>query len=208
MLRTLGGLVVAAVLIGAVPVVGAGDRDDPEFAPLFDGRTLDGWAAESTDRFTVRDGLIANDGGTGWLRSEKRYKDFEFRAEFRVVRRGSASGLFFRAASESQKKAPHWPVKGYEIQVVDSDHFGMVFGHGVRPKFDRKGGDVRKVLKRRGDWQSLALEVRGAHAEVTLNGTLVAVCDAIDRPEGHIGLQGENGRFEWRALRIREFPSP
>ena len=69
-------LVVAmALIVGAVCRIEA--ADEPEFTSLFDGKTLRGWVPERTDRFAVKDGVLVNDGGTGWLRSEKSYRDFE-----------------------------------------------------------------------------------------------------------------------------------
>src|SRR5262245_42278694 len=64
--------------IVAVLVTAAGeDKGQADgFIRLFDGKSLDGWAPVSTDRFLVRDGVIVNDGGTGWLRSARPYKDF------------------------------------------------------------------------------------------------------------------------------------
>jgi hypothetical protein len=55
-------------------------------------------------------------------------------------------------------------------------------------------------------WQKVRLKVVGSHAEAALNDVVVTTTDAIRIPEGHIGLQGENGQFEWRDLKIREFP--
>src|SRR4051812_28728167 len=85
-------------------------RPEDSFVPLFDGKSLDGWTAEHTDRFSVRDGVIFNDDGVGWLRSNKAYRDFEFRGEYRILKAGADSGLLFRASAESTPRAPHWPV--------------------------------------------------------------------------------------------------
>ena len=185
-----------------------GAADDPDgFVSLFDGKSLGGWVPMSTDRFSVRDGLIVNDGGTGWLRSAKAYKDFEFRAEYRVVKPGSDSGLFFRATAESTPKAPNWPVKGYQLQVSDADSNLMIFGHGVTVMFDRKTDVLKAVMKGPGEWQTLTLKVVGGRVEATLNGKTVTVSDAATLADGHLGLQGENGQFEWRGLRIKELPA-
>src|SRR5262249_53222309 len=154
----------------------------------------------------ARHGAIVNDGGTGWLRSAKAYKDFELFAEYRVVRKGSDSGLFFRAMAESQPKPPHWPVKGYQLQVIDADNNMMIFGCGTPSQFDRGRKALKKEMRGPGEWQTIRLKVVGSHAEAALNGTTVTVSDAITLPEGYIGLQGENGQFEWRALRIKELP--
>jgi hypothetical protein len=173
---------------------------------LFDGKSLDGWVAVATDHFVVRNGVIANDGGTGWLRGARLYKDFELHADYRVVRPGSDSGLFFRASAESTPRPPNWPVRGYQLQVIDGEGQLMLFGHGTPVKFDRKGDALKAVMKGPGEWQTLVLKVVGSRAEVSLNGTLITVSNEISLSEGHIGLQGKNGQFEWRALSIKELP--
>src|SRR3954466_7492294 len=107
-----GGLVKGL----AIALVGAALADDPKFVSLFDGKSLDGWTPQHTDRFSVRDGVIFGDGGTGWLRSAKVYKDFELHAEYRALKKGVDSGLLFRADAESTPKEPHWPAKGFQLQ--------------------------------------------------------------------------------------------
>jgi hypothetical protein len=200
-----------AVLGAALAWIGAAwwieADDDPPFAGLFDGKTLKGWEPRSTDRFSVRDGAIVNDGGTGWLRSEKSYRDFEFRAEYRVLRPGSDSGVFFRASAESTDKEPHWPARCYQLQVIDGEGLGMLFGHGLAPpRFDRKAEALKAAARDPRQWQAIRLKVVGTRAEVALNEVVITTSEAIQVPEGRIGLQGENGHIEWRALKIREIP--
>lgn len=201
------GLVVlaAAAAIGAASWIEA--ADDPPFTSLFDGKTLKGWMPQHTDRFAVRDGVIVDDGGTGWLRSEKSYRDFEFRAEYRVIRPGSDSGVFFRASGESGDKEPHWPSRCYQLQVIDGEGLGLLLGHGLAPpRFERKAEAIRAAVKDPRQWQRIRLKVVGPRAEVAINDVVIATSEAIQVPEGHIGLQGENGLFEWRELKIREIP--
>ena len=203
-----GGTVLGAALawIGAVCWIEA--ADEPPFRSLFDGRTLSGWVREHTDRFTARDGVIVNDGGTGWLRSEKSYRDFEFLAEYRVIRPGSDSGIFFRASATSADRPPHWPTRCYQLQVIDGDSLGMLFSHGLAPpRFERKADALKAAIRDPRNWQKIRLKVVGPRAEVAVNDVVVTISEAIRSPEGHIGLQGETGHFEWRGLKIREFPA-
>jgi hypothetical protein len=193
-----------SVCIGAAAWIEA--HDEPPFTSLFDGKTLKGWVPQQTDRFFARDGAIVNDGGTGWLRSEKTYRDFEIRAEYRVIRPGSDSGLFFRATAESTDKEPHWPARCYQLQVIDGDGNGMLFGHGLAPpRFERKAEALKAAGKDSGPWQKIRLKVVGARAEVAFNDVVVTTSEAIQAHEGYLGLQGENGHIEWRALQVREF---
>ena len=121
----------------AIVLAGAALADEGGFVSLFDGKTLNGWVPEHTDRFSVRDGLIFDDGGTGWLRSARSYKNFEFEAEYRAIKPGADSGLLFRASAESTPKPPHWPAKGYQLQVIDGNYHRMA---GVCPWWDEVRG--------------------------------------------------------------------
>ena len=195
----------ASVWIGAVSWIEA--DDEPPFTSLFDGKTLKGWVPQHTDRFFARDGAIVNDGGTGWLRSEKSYRDFEFQAEYRVIKPGSDSGIFFRATAESMDKEPHWPARCYQLQVIDGEGNGMLFGHGLAPpRFERKAEALKAAIKDPKQWQKIRLKVVGARAEAAFNDVVVTTSEAIQVPEGYLGLQAEDGHIEWRALKVREFP--
>jgi Domain of Unknown Function (DUF1080) len=200
-----------AVLGAALALIGAECRlagaGDPGFVSLFDGKSLKGWEPQHTDRFHARDGVIVNDGGTGWMRSTRSYRDFEFQAEYRVIKPGSDSGIFFRASAESMPKEPFWSARCYQLQVIDAPSNGMFFGHGLAPpRFERKADALKSASKDAKQWQRIRLKVVGSRAEVALNDVVVTTSEAIQVAEGHIGLQGENGHIEWRALKIREFP--
>jgi hypothetical protein len=194
----------AALLVAAAWVPGAAE---PEFVSLFDGKTLNGWSLEQTDRFLARDGVIVNDGGTGWLRSAKSYKDFEFQAEYRIRKKGSNSGILFRASAESTPKEPHWPARGYQLQIIDADGHFMLFGHGLPPpRFERRVEALRAATREdMQPWRRVRLKVVGSRAEAALNDALITTSEAIQAAGGYIGLQGENGQFEWRGLKVREF---
>ena len=204
MTHRLGGLVAGVAIV----LAGAASADDRDFVSLFDGKSLEGWTPQHTDRFAVRDGVIFGDGGTGWLRSAKVYRDFELHAEYRALKKGADSGILFRADAESTPKEPHWPARGFQLQVIDDESNLMIFGHGTPAKFDRKLDALKAAMKGPGEWQTIVLKVVGTRAEASLNGTLITTSDTIGLPGGHLGLQGENGQFEWRNLKIREISTP
>ncbi len=180
--------------------------EEPKYTSLFDGKGLSGWSLEHTNRFFVREGVIVNEGGTGWLRSARSYKNFEFQAEYRVLKKGSDSGILFRASRESMPREPHWPARCYQLQIIDAEGGCMLFGHGLAPpRFERKTDALKSASKDAKQWQKIRLKVVGTRAEVALNDVVVTTSEAIQVAEGYIGLQGENGHFEWRDLKIREF---
>src|SRR5207302_6818526 len=156
MRRGLAGLGTALAVIGvAWWVPGA---EEPKFTSLFDGKSLAGWSREHTDRYLARDGVILNDAGTGWLRSAKSYKDFEFQAEYRVLKKGSDSGIMFRATAESTPKEPHWPARGYQLQIIDAEGNFMLFGHGLPPpRFERRIDALQTATKEAQQWNRVRL---------------------------------------------------
>ena len=197
--------VIAAAMVSAAWFATA--AEDPKYTSLFDGKTLNGWSREHTDRFFVRDGVIVNEGGTGWLRSVRSYRNFEFKAEYRVVKKGSDSGILFRASADSTPREPHWPARCYQLQIIDSDGNGMLFGHGLSPpRFERRTEALKTAAQTAKPWQTIRLKVMGTRAEIALNDVVITTSETIQPPEGYLGIQGENGQFEWRNLQIREFP--
>jgi len=103
----------------AVGMAGADDKPGAATAPgwvsLFDGKTLDGWAAVplggQKSSWEVKDGLVEGSGGQSMLYSSKGdYKNFRFRAELKINDKGN-SGMYVRSA-----KAASF-TQGYEIQV-------------------------------------------------------------------------------------------
>jgi len=88
---------------GAAPLLFATPQnaDESGFTALFDGRSLDGWSVQDGPEaaFYVNDGAIVVHESAGyptWLRSAKRYENFDFRGEF-FVRGWMNSGIYLHA---------------------------------------------------------------------------------------------------------------
>ncbi|MCI0683648.1 MAG: DUF1080 domain-containing protein [Gemmataceae bacterium] len=184
----------------ASPGGGAGPVE-PGFTPLFNGKDLGGWAIENQGKFSVKDGVIFLDRGDGWLRSDQQYQDFELRLEFRFINKGADSGILFRAGREGK----NWPAKTYQVQTMDNESIAGLYATALtRPNVKRDVGLMRKLRKGAGEWQSYAITVTGARAEIKLNGALVTVADGLTVRPGYLGLKGQGGQLEFKNLRIRE----
>ncbi|MDG3002753.1 3-keto-disaccharide hydrolase [Paludisphaera mucosa] len=200
-------------LLGAIPtvllstVLLLGFDEPPPAAPLFDGKSLEGWVAEHGDGFVVRDEVLTSKPGSGWLRTAKAYKNFQLDLEFRILKEGSEGGLFFRTNPESAPAEPFWPARGYQIPLADGEGRLMLFGHGTNPpRFERKADALKTAAKEPGAWQKLSLKAIGPHVEVSLNDVLVTVADDVDPAGGHLGLYDKTGPYEWKNLTIRVQP--
>src|SRR5437016_9626642 len=105
----LFGIALAArIAAGESP---ASDKPETGFTSLFNGKDLDGWHIMGGGQFSAKDGVILLNKGAGWLRSEKQYKDFELRLEFRFVEKNANSGIFLRANDDKG------PSKAYQVQT-------------------------------------------------------------------------------------------
>ncbi|MGE3777734.1 MAG: family 16 glycoside hydrolase, partial [Pirellulaceae bacterium] len=172
---------------------------EPGFMSLFHGRDLSGWHVMKGGRFSVAHGVIVLDRGGGWLRSDRKYRDFELRLEFRFLDAGANSGIFLRANDHDG------PNRAYQVQTMDGDSIGDLYTRQLaKPTVTRDAERVRQALRPVGQWQSYAIMVAGGHLEVLLNGQQVTVADGLEELEGFVGPQGEGGRLEFRHIRIRE----
>jgi hypothetical protein len=174
------------------------------FTSLFDGKTLKGWLVMNQGQFSVKSGVIFLNGGSGWLRSDKEYQDFELRMDFRFLHKGANSGIFFRASKEGS----NYPAKNYQVQTMDHPSIGSIYSAGrVAPKEKKDADLVKKTLKKPGEWQSYAITVQGGKVEVRLNDRLITVADGLAFTPGYIGIQGEGGQLEIKNIRIKELKS-
>lgn len=192
---------VFALLVGLSRLAAAGDSGAPEgFTPLFDGKSLAGWQMVNTkDNFLVKDGVLVMNKGSGWLASEKAFRDFELRVRYRFVTPGADSGIFIRSAVAGK----NWTNSGYQIQNMDNETLGMVVGMGLKVKAERRPEVVKEAKKPAGEWMDLTIRAIGKNAEVFLNGEKVAWSEDLQRRDGHIGLQAEGGVLEFRRIDLK-----
>jgi hypothetical protein len=201
-------LVGAAIMVALCGELGA---QASGFVALFDG-TLNGWTVVNTDagNFTVSDGVLRVEGPNGWLRSARRYENFTLRVEFRFVTPDADSGIFLRAPGEGEFLRG-WPNNSYQVQMRDPSMpsrfppVGGLFRHGMPPgetTFDP--AVVERAFEGTAVWQAVDVELRGETLVVRLNGTEVLRAAGISRTPGHIGIQGETGVVEYRAIEIRQ----
>ena len=97
--------------------------ETPEFKPLFDGKTLDGWVDVNTspDTWSVKDGaLVCSGTPIGVMRSEKQYENFILSIEWMHLEAGGNSGVFVWSEGEvvRENRLP----SGVEVQMLENDY--------------------------------------------------------------------------------------
>jgi hypothetical protein len=184
------------------------------FTSIFDGKTLNGWTG-STQGYVVENGLlVCLKKGGGVLRTEKIYKDFVFRFEFRNEPGGN-NGVGIRLP----EKGP-FSREGMEIQILDDAHprYAKIQPYQVHGSVYGVVPAKRGYLKPGGEWNREEIWIKGSHIRVTLNGGVIVDADlskikepvdhhdhpGIKRTEGYLGFLGHGSRVEFRNLRVKE----
>lgn len=225
-------LIAAALL--ALPSLA---EDEKGFTPLFNGTDLTGWrVVNGKADFTVENGEIVGRGKNlsqnSFLRSEKTYRDFDFRFEFKFDDLSGNSGMMFRA---QQGDGGTGRVFGYQCEhcntkerawtagIFDESRRGWLAPYrddknkgysaeekaaheAARKEFTKK---VQSVMKW-DDWNSIRIHAQGRRIQIWLNG--VQTVDFTDEgeeftPEGFFGMQvhaGKTCNVRWRNIRIKE----
>jgi hypothetical protein len=212
-----GAVTAQAAVPAGAPTPAALIEEQQGFMPIFNGRDLSSWQVIGADAWSVKDGVVHCSGkGAGWIRSDRQYRDFILRLEYKISRGGN-SGIFLRAAAEGDP----W-VSGMEIQVLDD--------YGEQPDIHSAGAlygvraPAANASKPAGQWNSVEITCWGDDLTVSLNGrqlyALALSSPAINaklpddrkltkRPQvGYIGLQNHSAPVEYRNVRVSEGFAP
>jgi hypothetical protein len=203
----------------------------PGWAPLFDGRTLNGWRGyKKTDaaatRWRIENGMLTvppKDGkdtrGALDLITTASYDRFELSFEWRISPGGNSGVKYF--VLEDMDSAI-----GHEYQIVDDQkHPDALIGpeRQTASFYDVLSASSRPV-RPAGEFNESRIVVSGTHVEHWLNGTRVlqyeletpalkaAVADSKfkdvarfgTRQKGHILLQDHGDQVWFRNIRIRQ----
>jgi len=209
------------ILIREIPrdtdVPGIAEAEMAEgFAPLFNGRDLEGWTGD-TEGYAAENGkiVIHPERGSGNLYTVKEYADFVLRFEFKLTPAAN-NGLGVRAPLEGDAA-----YVAMELQILED---GSPVYWGLKP-YQYHGsiyGVVparRGALKPVGEWNVEEVTVRGPRVTVVVNGTTVVDTDidaasaggtvdgnahpGLSRKSGHIGFLGHGSIVEFRKIRIK-----
>lgn len=160
---------------------------------LFDGETLFGWQPATEANWTVADGAIGVDSGErGLLNTTSEFADYVLKVDFRAAA-GTNSGVFLRTPA-----VPVDPKSDcYELNIADESVSPFPTGSFV-------GRQRADGLHPNGEWQSFEVTCQGGQFTVLLDGQMVlSYADPAPVGRGHIGLQFNSGRVEFRNVKLR-----
>jgi hypothetical protein len=175
--------------------ISAPAADEAKRVPLFDGKGLGGWDVIKCETL-VTEGCILIKGGNGVVQTQKKYRNFVLEFEWKSLKSDKwDSGVYFRYDSIPENKA--WPDR-YQVNLRQGDEANV---EGLK---DAKC----QGLFKNGEWNSFKLTVRGAKAEMEVNGKPAWQADGLEGPkDGFICLQAEvpgGGQCLFRNIYLTE----
>jgi len=203
----------------------AAEPDSTDWAPLFDGKTLDGWEVlEDKGNFFVEDGEIVGETAAGvkgsYLCTKETYDNFVLELEFKVDA-GLNSGVQIRTDLHKEDTTTLYMSGRLELKPR-SFTAGQVFGYQIEidtsPRAwtaglyegGRRGWlqtleynePARKAFKQ-GEWNKLRIQAVGDSIKTWLNG--VPATDTRDAwcRSGRIGFQLHGTKESGKQIRFR-----
>jgi len=173
---------------------------------LFNGKNLDGWTINGTEKWYVEDGLLVCESGPdkayGYLSTDAYYDDFVLELEFLQEADGN-SGVFFRSTVEGTV------VSGWQVEVAppyhDTGGIYESYGRGWLIKPEKEKDAYLKM----GEWNHMRIICNGDTVTTFLNGhEMVSLTDEkIGDGKGGIALQIHDGggiKVKWRNIQLTE----
>ena len=163
---------------------------------LFDGNTLFGWNKTGDANWHVEDDrIVANDGEASFLYTTTTFSEYVLSLEFRCDQTTN-SGVFLHMPPTPQDPTSDC----YEVNVAPPDNpfpTGSLVG--------RQRVDVPATTE---PWNHYKIVVTGTSLSVELNGnSILEYHDKSPIGRGHIGLQHNQGKIEFRNIRLKPLTS-
>ena len=183
-------MVLCAVL---VPGALADEEAKPQWKPLMNGKTLEGWHSVGEGTWTVEEGAFVGRADKtrlyGLLVSDDAFKDFTVRLKFKCL--SGDSGFYIRTIIKEPEKA-----HGLQVQVgLAGSGVGGIYESYGRAWIDGKPDLEREKKYTKTDaWNEMTISAHGGNVVIDVNGTKTAeLKDDKSRPEGHFALQMHAG---------------
>ena len=194
------------IMVCIVMITPLSTRAEEGWAPLFNGKDLNGWHALPGGSWEVKDGVIVgisdpSEKRHGLLVTDKQYGDFDVRLRFNVT--DGDSGFYFRADESGDQVGVH----GFQVEVDTTYETGGLYETGGRAWVVQPIVEELKKHYRPGEWTKLELSAHEGNIIVKINGYQTAeLKNDKGRRTGHLALQlhgGQKMHVEYKDIEIR-----
>ena len=163
------------------------------------------WHVDAGKDLLVCDG----DGGHDMLLTEKEYGDAIFHFECRYTKVEGKKGYNSGAYVRNSKDGAVW----HQAQFGDANG-GYLFGQTPTTLTPTAGGQKKFFILRdqvtsnrvkpAGQWNTFEITARGKTLTLWVNGAVTCRFDGCGMKSGHVGLEGEGYRIEFRNLQVKQ----
>ncbi|MBP0447401.1 DUF1080 domain-containing protein [Roseomonas sp. SSH11] len=154
------------------------------WTPLFNGRDFEGWDRIGNANWRVEESALVADRGSGFLVTQRDYRDFQLRAEF-FVDSHTNSGIYIRCTNPAMVST----ASSYEVNIWD-ERPEQRYGTGAIVDL----AAVDPMPKAGGRWNLFEITAAGDTFTVILNGQKTADSVRDSRfSTGRIALQHAPG---------------
>lgn len=191
------------------------EREPQGWTDILPDAKLSGWTRlpikpdplAPASQWRVENGLLICEGDRGhdWLRYDKPLENFIWHVEFRYSPLPGNprynSGIFIRTAADYYS---HW----FQLQIGGGQG-GYFFG--VAPDGRRFNLSPQtpgqEAVKAAGEWNTVEITAQGPVVTAWVNGKVLCEYRYLPVQKGHLGLEGEGYRIEFRNLKVKPLPS-
>lgn len=160
---------------------------------------------DPTTVFLMKDGVLNITGeSSGYLRTKKKYSNFELNVDWRWTKVLANSGVLVHI----QQKDTVWPVC-YQVQQKANAAGDIICMNGLWAKEckDSVKFTVPKMVasneKPLGEWNTMKIICKNKTMKVSINGVLQNSITGLTAWKGYIGFQNEGKPMEFRNLSIK-----
>jgi hypothetical protein len=210
-----------ACFVAAVAFAQQETPTPPEgWTSLFNGKDLTGWTPTGKKEvWGAEDGAIfVKGGGGGWLMTDKEYKNFELKLEYKPSFHANSGVALRTPMPGEQPKGKGWDPAyiGMEIQLIDDVNW-----KGLQPW--QHTGSIYNVVpaakvnpKPIGEWNTIYITAKGPKIKVVHNDEVLVDADLTDyvkehsakhpgilREGGHLGFQSHDNRTDFKNIYVK-----
>ncbi|PHN06713.1 3-keto-disaccharide hydrolase [Flavilitoribacter nigricans] len=198
---------------------------------LFNGEDLRGWHADvpemddnpdARNPFIIRNGLLVSLGTPGGhLISDKIYKDYRLRVEYRFAGEPGNCGVLVHASTPralykmfpKSIEAQMMHENAGDFWVIREDIVvpNMEERRGPKEKWGNTEGDLRRIPNLTdgsenpvGEWNTMVVECYERSIKVWVNGDLVNYGYDCTADHGQVALQAEGSEVEFRKVELQK----
>ncbi len=215
----LAGILLSAVIgaqaVGAAEASSALSSDSKGWSDILPSQDLKGWyrvpvppsgklgrqqwRVDPQQNVLICDG----DGGHDMLLFEKEIGDAIFHFEFRYTRVEGKTGYNSGAYVRNSQDGSVW----HQAQFGDAK-VGYLFGETLAQDGKKKFFNLAKAVtqlrvKPAGEWNTFEVTARGKLLTLWVNGAVTCEFPDCGLAKGHVGLEAEGYRIEFRNLKIK-----